>query len=159
MTVILAVVTLLRPPARRHDSRWWVFPICLLSICYNLGYRFDPTRGSSMLWIFWGRVALQVIASGSLMSLGLSYGMLPALRQVRTGLLYGLVRHPVYALYIVADLCVVSLQPSWWNAGVAALGATLFYLRASLEERVLRTDPVYTEYMRQVRWRFFPGLH
>jgi hypothetical protein len=24
---------------------------------------------------------------------------------------------------------------------------------------VLRTDPVYTEYMQQVRWRFFPGLH
>ena len=72
---------------------------------------------------------------------------------------YRLVRHPVYALYLLADLGTVALQPSPWNAGVAVVGATCLFLRARLEERVLCRDPRYAEYMQVVRWRFLPGLY
>src|SRR4051812_7370946 len=41
-TVALAGLALARPPARHADERWWVYLVCLLSICYALGYRFDP---------------------------------------------------------------------------------------------------------------------
>lgn len=156
-TVSLAALALLRPPARNSDTRWWVFPLCVLSMVYVLGYRFDQTQ-SSLRVLFLGRIALQFLAGLALLSLGRSYAMLPALREVRTGLLYGYVRHPVYALYMLADLGVVALQPSLWNAGVAAVGAAVFLLRASLEEQVLCNDSRYLDYMRQVRWRFFPGI-
>src|SRR5205823_2938222 len=105
------------------------------------------------------RITLQFLAATALLSLGKSYALLPALREIRSGFLYAYVRHPVYALYMMADLTVVLFEPSPWNVGVAAIGATAFYLRSRLEERVLCHDPTYTDYMQTVPWRFFPGLH
>ena len=154
----LAIFALLRPPARHRDERWWVLAICLVSMLYAFGYRFDQ-QNTHLRVIFWGRMGLQFLAGTALLSLGKSYALLPALREVRRGFFYGYVRHPVYALYILADLIVVFLQPSLWNIGVAALGTGAFYLRARLEERVLRQDPIYANYMQTVPWRFFPGVH
>ena len=37
----LAIVALIRPPARNRDERWWVLAICLVSMLYAFGYRFD----------------------------------------------------------------------------------------------------------------------
>jgi len=155
-TVTLAAVALLRPPARNQDARWWVYPLCVLSMIYVVGYRFD--NDGPVKLIILGRISLQLVAGLMLLSLGRSYAMLPALREVRTRFLYGYVRHPVYALYMLADLAAVTLQPSLWNAGVAGLGAVVFLARALLEERVLCQDPAYANYMRAVRWRFIPGL-
>ncbi len=158
ITVALALLALTRPPARQRDGRWWVYLICLGSIVYPLAYLFDR-QGRWMGVIFWGRMTLQLVANLFLLSLGRSYAMLPALRQVRTRLGYRFVRHPVYAMYILADSCAVCLQPTLWNFAVAAVGITLFYLRARLEEQVLRHDAAYAEYMTRVPWRFFPGVY
>jgi protein-S-isoprenylcysteine O-methyltransferase Ste14 len=158
-TGALAVVSLFRPAPRGCDDRWPVYGLCLVSITYGLAYRFDATPGSPLPLVIWGRAALQLGASLTLLGLGRSYAMLPALRQVRTRFLYGYVRHPVYALYLLADLGTVALQPSPWNAAVAAAGAASMILRARLEERVLGRDPAYADYVRLVPWRFFPGVH
>jgi protein-S-isoprenylcysteine O-methyltransferase Ste14 len=157
-TTLLAAVALLRPPARDCDGRWWVYGVCVLAIAYANAYRFDSADFLVRLAL-WGRMSLQFVANMALLGLGRSYAMLPALREVRTGSFYRLVRHPVYALYLLADLGTVALQPSPWNAGVAVVGATCLFLRARLEERVLCRDPRYAEYMQVVRWRFLPGLY
>jgi protein-S-isoprenylcysteine O-methyltransferase Ste14 len=157
-TAGLAAMALCRPPARNRDQRWWVYGLCFLSIFYVNGYRFDPGQGYFAAMV-WGRVVIQLLANAALFSLGRSYAMLPALRDVRTGFLYGYVRHPVYAMYMLADLSALTLQPSLWNMGVAAVGATVFLLRAHLEEKVLCQDPIYSEYAQRVRWRFLPGVY
>ncbi len=157
-TGTLAIVALIRPPAQNRDERWWVLAICLVSMLYAFGYEFDPYSPRLRL-IFWGRIGLQFLAGIVLLSLGTSYALLPALRHVRKGFVYRYVRHPVYAMYILADVIVILLQPSLWNLGVALLGAGAFCLRARLEEKVLRHDPVYSSYMLAVPWRFFPGIH
>lgn len=155
-TTILALLALVRPPARNCDERWWVYLLCLSSLGYTFAYRFDTRNGMAL--IFWGRVALQFLANLWMLSLGQSYGMLPALREVRTRLLYRYIRHPAYAMYLLADVAVVCLQPSFWNAGVALTGLALFTMRARLEERVLCHDAAYHDYMARVRWRFLPGV-
>jgi hypothetical protein len=157
-TVVLAAVTLFRPKARHADTRWWVYALCLLSIAYPNAYRFNSASGSLLPVVLWGRPLLQFCASAALLGLGRSYAMLPALRQVRTDYLYAVVRHPVYALYLLADLGTVALQPSLGNAAVALVGGSMLVLRARLEEKVLCRDPAYAGYMRVVRWRFVPGL-
>jgi protein-S-isoprenylcysteine O-methyltransferase Ste14 len=157
-TIGLAGVALLRPPARDLDDRWWVYLVCVVSMVYALGYRFDP-QSTLVRAIFWSRIVLLFVAGLSLLSLGKSYALLPALREVRSGFFYRYVRHPVYAMYMVADLAVILLEPSLWNVGVAAVGASAFYLRSTLEERVLGQDPIYARYMRLVPWRFFPGVY
>jgi len=157
-TLGLAYFALQRPPARYRDERWWVFLICAVSMTYAFGYRFDQTS-PQLKAIFWSRIILQFIAGTALLSLGKSYALLPALREVRRGFLYRYVRHPVYAMYILADLIVIFLQPSLWNIGIAMIGTSAFFMRARLEERVLAFDPIYANYMHVVRWRFFPGVH
>lgn len=156
-TLVLAGIVLSRPPARNHDARWWVLVLCALSMVYVLAYRYDPAN-AFMQVIFWGNITFRLLAQIMLLSLGTSYAMLPALRQVRCGFVYRVVRHPVYAMYMLADLTIVLLQPSLWNLGVAGVGAATFYLRSTLEERVLAHDPVYSTYMRHVPWRFIPGV-
>ena len=72
---------------------------------------------------------------------------------------YALVRHPAYAAKNLA----------WWMISLPflrspgdcirlALWNVIYVLRALTEERNLRCDPMYREYMRRVRWRFIPGL-
>jgi protein-S-isoprenylcysteine O-methyltransferase Ste14 len=156
-TVSLAVMALIRPPARIRDERWWVLGICTISMVYAFNYRFDPSN-PNLRFIFWGRIGLQFVAGLALLSLGKSYALLPALRQVRRGFLYSYVRHPVYGMYILADLVVILLQPTFWNLATAAIGATAFYLRSRLEENVLCRDWVYVDYMQAVPWRFIPGV-
>jgi protein-S-isoprenylcysteine O-methyltransferase Ste14 len=158
-TVALAGLALARPPARRWDGRWWVYGVCLLATYYPTAYRFDAAQGELLRGLLWGRVVLQLLASAALLSLGRSYAMLPALREVRTGFFYRYVRHPVYALYLLADIGTVALQPSLWNAAVALAGGTLLFWRALLEEKILRNDRAYASYVQRVRWRFFPGLY
>ena len=94
-----------------------------------------------------------------LLSLGTSFAILPALRTIKTGFLYGWVRHPVYTLYILADMAFVGLFPSVWNLAVALLGAGSFLIRAELEERILRERFDYEEYTRRIRYRFLPGVY
>lgn len=72
---------------------------------------------------------------------------------------YKFVRHPAY----------VSKNLAWWLEGVIAatspiyfismIGWNLIYiLRALTEERHLRADPEYLEYMKKVKWKFVPGV-
>ncbi len=120
-----------------------------------------PRRGEQYIHAddFLGQRRFSPPAQVVLLSLGTSYAMLPALREVRRGFIYRVVRHPVYALYMLADLTLVSLQPSLWNIGIAFLGATTFFLRSTLEEKVLAQDAAYATYRESVPWRFFPGVY
>ncbi len=133
-TLGLAFIALTRPPARNRDERWWVFAICLISMSYAFGYRFD-SQNEQLRMVFWGRIVLQIIASTALLSLGKSYALLPALREVRNSAFYRFVRHPVYAMYILADMVVILFQPSLWNLGIALIGGTAFLMRASSKNR------------------------
>ena len=71
---------------------------------------------------------------------------------------YSLIRHPAYAAKNI----------SWWLtviplfnpvAYASMLGwSFIYYLRAVTEERHLGQDPDYQTYVKQVRWKFFPGI-
>jgi protein-S-isoprenylcysteine O-methyltransferase Ste14 len=87
-----------------------------------------------------------------------SYGVLPALRTLETRGIYGRVRHPIYAGYLVLDLGIVVWSPSAWNGTVCALGLALTFCRIRYEERVLSLDEQYPRYRAAVRYRLVPGL-
>ncbi|HYH67083.1 MAG TPA: hypothetical protein VD866_20475 [Urbifossiella sp.] len=159
-TAVLVGIVLTRPPAAAADTRWWVLLVCGGSLCYPLAYRPAETTVpayADLLW--WGRVSLHLVADIGLITLGHSFAILPALRGVRTRLMYSIVRHPVYTLYLSADLVFLLLQPSPWNGFVAVIGTASFVIRAELEEQVLVTSPTYQEYVRRVRWKFVPGVY
>ena len=95
---------------------------------------------------------------GAKLSLARSFGVVAADRGIKAKGLYGFVRHPMYAGYILSHIGFLFLAPSIWNLSVY-LGAWLLFLaRVLAEERILRANPEYVAYMARVRYRILPGL-
>lgn len=159
VTAILATLALRRSRPRQQDGRLVVYLLCVLSTFYVLAFAPVPDPAPQLAAVaYWGRVLFQGLGQLSLITLGRSFALFPALHEIKTDWLYRLVRHPVYAAYMLADVCFLYLQFSWWNVAVALGGTILFYQRALIEEQVLRSDTAYQAYMARVRWRFVPGL-
>lgn len=94
----------------------------------------------------------------SLAALGRSFGFAAADRGlVRRGP-YAIIRHPVYAAYVVIQSGYLLQSLAWWNVAVLVLVTVCNGGRALAEEDVLGTSGDYGAYRRQVRWRLLPGI-
>lgn len=91
-------------------------------------------------------------------TLGRSFGLIPANRGVVCSGIYGLLRHPIYAGYLITHVGFLVAHPSWWNVAMLAVSDTALMLRAIYEERTLALDAEYAGYMQRVRWRVLPGI-
>jgi protein-S-isoprenylcysteine O-methyltransferase Ste14 len=87
-----------------------------------------------------------------------SFGIAPANRGVKVSGPYRYMRHPMYAGYLFVHIGVLIVMFSWHNLLVYAIGWAAQVRRLLAEERLLSNDPVYAEYMGQVRWRLLPGI-
>jgi protein-S-isoprenylcysteine O-methyltransferase Ste14 len=106
--------------------------------------------------LFMVGISLQLAAK---LNLNRSFGIVPANRGVVTTGFYGIVRHPVYASYLLGHLAFLLLNPTLWNLAVyvAALGLQIGRMMA--EENLLSRDPAYAAYLQTVRYRLVPGLY
>jgi protein-S-isoprenylcysteine O-methyltransferase Ste14 len=102
-------------------------------------------------------VGLLVVIAGKL-SLGRSFGLIPANRGIVSTGVYRLVRHPIYMGYLVTHVAFLAANPSLWNIALLVTTDLALLARAVCEERTLAMDPAYREYQAQVRWRVCPGL-
>jgi protein-S-isoprenylcysteine O-methyltransferase Ste14 len=102
-------------------------------------------------------LALVLIVSGKL-TLGRSFGLVPANRGVVVQGPYSAVRHPIYSGYLVAHVAFLAAHPSTWNVVVFAIADGALIVRALMEERVLTTDADYREYCTRVSWHLIPGV-
>jgi protein-S-isoprenylcysteine O-methyltransferase Ste14 len=102
-------------------------------------------------------IGLMIVVVGKL-SLGRSFGLSPANRGVVSTGLYRVVRHPIYAGYLITHLGFVIANPMNWNLLVLVVADVALILRAKCEERTLALDDSYRAYMGRVRWRIVPGV-
>ena len=91
-------------------------------------------------------------------TLGRSFGIVPANRGVVASGAYMFVRHPIYAGYLVTHLAFVLAHPRPWNIAVLIAGDSALIVRALIEERLLSRDPGYQAYCRSVGWHLVPGV-
>jgi protein-S-isoprenylcysteine O-methyltransferase Ste14 len=98
----------------------------------------------------------QVIAK---LTLRLSFGMAPANRGLKVSGPYRLVRHPIYAAYLIGQVGFFLLNPTVWNASIYGVGLILQVLRINAEERVLAHDPGFGAFRAQTRFKLIPGLY
>jgi len=98
------------------------------------------------------------IAVVSLVALGRSFAVLPALRTIRTRGPYAVVRHPIYlgeSLLVVA--CAVAAV-SMASASILPLHMASIAWRVHKEEQVLSRCSNFAGYCHQVKWRLVPGI-
>jgi protein-S-isoprenylcysteine O-methyltransferase Ste14/uncharacterized membrane protein (UPF0127 family) len=94
----------------------------------------------------------------SLMSLGRSFGFIPANRRIICRGAYRIIRHPLYMSEILFYTGFFIGNFSVQNGLLIALILAGQCLRSLSEERLLSMDAVYRTYQQQVRYRFIPGL-
>jgi protein-S-isoprenylcysteine O-methyltransferase Ste14 len=99
------------------------------------------------------------VSIGGTLALRRSFGLIPANRGIVRAGLYGIIRHPIYAGYLVSHVAFVLSYPTIWNAVVWACSDGAQFVRVRYEERLLRRDSAYASYARAVRWRVVPGLY
>ena len=99
------------------------------------------------------------LAAYARVTLGRSFGLLPAVREIRTRGPYRLLRHPIYLAAILSDVGLVLAHPSARNALLAAAGTVAHVVRVQREESVLSGRLAYREYRRTTRFRLVPYLY
>ena len=98
---------------------------------------------------------LQILA---IVSLNRSFGVVAANRGVKTGGLYRIVRHPLYAAYVIGHVGYVINNPSTKNILLLSVSTALQIQRVFIEEGFLREDAAYAEYVKRTRWRLVPFI-
>ncbi|HLZ68798.1 MAG TPA: methyltransferase [Dehalococcoidia bacterium] len=157
---LLAALFLLRRPARRVSGAPADWLLALGGTWLVLALR---PAGRPLFGLDAPYLALQLVAlAGTLLALGVlgrCFGIVAADRGLKTSGPYALVRHPVYATYLVGQIGYLLQNPSAWNLGVILLATACQLGRIHAEERLLRADPAYAAYAARVRWRLLPHVY
>ena len=117
------------------------------------------TGGAPLIDPAWGAIPLivgVVIHTAAKLSLQRSFGVVAASRGVQVKGMYRLVRHPMYAGYMLSHMGYLLLAPSLRNLLVYLCVWFLLALRIFAEERILLGDPDYGRYAHRVRFRLVP---
>lgn len=157
--MVVVIAYLVRRPARVVTQRMGDW---LLAFAGTFGPVLLRPDGAHPAWgLTWGLV-LQfcgvVLVLLSLFSLGRSFGFAAADRGLVARGPYGIVRHPIYASYVVLLVGYLLQSLSVRNVVVATLVTACNVGRIRAEERVLATNPTHAAYRSRVRWRLIPGL-
>jgi len=107
--------------------------------------------GAIMLLGLYVQISAKVI-------LGRSFGLIAANRGIKVAGPYRIVRHPMYAGYIVTHVGFLLAFPSLWNLGLYSTQLAVQVARLLREEHLLKQDPSYREYAGNVRYRLFPMI-
>ena len=102
-------------------------------------------------------VGLLVVIAAKL-TLGRSFGLVPANRGVVVSGPYGFMRHPIYAGYVISHAAFLAAHPTMVNIGLVVVADVALVLRALLEERTLLGDEQYRSYCERVSWHVIPGV-
>ncbi len=154
----LVVAFLIRRPQRavsRRVSTWLVAFGAAFALLLRPGGA-HPSWGVATGFVL--QLVGLVICIVALLALGRSFGYVAADRGLKTSGPYAVVRHPVYASYLLMQSGYVLQAISLRNilVFVAATGCNVGRIVA--EERLLSASTGYLAYQRRVRWRMIPYL-
>lgn len=157
--LLAACLFLIRHKPLRASSSWLAYGVALASVNYYLLYDLTP---SAVGFSFMGKSLMGlggVLCLVSTFSLGRCFGVLPIYRGIQTAGAYQVVRHPIYASYLLLDIGLVLRYLRWENFLIFCVGGLLFVLRIRFEEDVLEHSEAYLHYKTQVRFKLIPKLY
>jgi len=166
--LVMTVLSLVRtvPSEARTDyqaliatSAMLIFPLLMRPLTRSAAQA--PLTASGMAFAAVG-LSLQIfglfLMVVALLYLGRHFGLLPANRGLVTRGPFRLIRHPVYAAWLMT-VCGTSIGvPTLRNFALVAVTMPFMVWRIALEEELLDHDPQYLPYRLRVRWRLAPGI-
>ena len=166
--LVMAVLSLVRsaPREARTDyqaliatSAMLIFPLLMRPLTRSAAL--TPLTPTGMVFEAVG-LAFQIsgllLMQVALLYLGRHFGLLPANRGLVIRGPFRLVRHPVYAAWLVTVFGTSMAVPTIRNFALVALTIPFMIWRIALEEELLDHDPQYLAYRQRVRWRLAPGI-
>jgi len=157
-TLLLVLFLTRRKSTETSHNLWdWLVPILTLASAMMLN---PQPSGSKLMVLFSGIIqcAGMLLIILSVLSLGRSFGIIPANREVKLSGAYQFVRHPVYASEMIFyfGFLMGNFNPQNLVFILVILTGQLF--RSVAEEKLLSKDPAYRPYLKRVSYRFIPGL-
>ena len=154
------VFTLLRRPTQAISMRAgdWLLAITATAAPMLIQAGGDPVpalRSLGIVMVISGNLG----QAGAKLALARSFGIAPANRGIRVSGPYRLVRHPIYAAYLVVHVGVLLLMPLPINFVIYAIGWAAQLRRIGAEEALLSQDAAYRAYKAQVCRRLVPGVY
>lgn len=109
----------------------------------------------SVSLMFFG-IALHLLAK---LYLRRSFGIVPALREIKVFGPYRIIRHPIYAGYILVQSGLLLSGPTIYNFVIIFMSWLLFILRINAEEKILSQDPEYQKLVKNTPYRLIPKVY
>lgn len=111
----------------------------------------------------WPAAVLMVVGTtisiAAKFSLNRRFGIAPANRGVQANWAYAVIRHPMYAGYMLAQIGFLLHNPTLTNLAIYAVAWSLQLARIQREEQHLLQDDAYRAYAERVRFRLAPGIY
>jgi len=102
-------------------------------------------------------VGVALSLSGKI-ALNRRFGLVAANRGIQVRGPYALVRHPIYAGYLMTQVGFLIGNPALWNIAAYSLAFGFQILRIFEEEKLLSRDAAYRAFADKVRYRLIPGV-
>jgi protein-S-isoprenylcysteine O-methyltransferase Ste14 len=157
--MVVVVAYLVRRPARAVTTRFFDWLLAFGGTFIPVLLRPDGLH--SQWGLQWGLVVQfcgVVLCLWSFFFLGRSFGFAAADRGLVQRGPYRIVRHPIYASYLLLQAGYLMQSFSARNLVVVLLASACNVGRIRAEERVLTANPAHDAYRRRVRWRLVPGV-
>ncbi len=158
--ITLAILFITRTRASvvsMNPVHWFVAPTTSFSGFFFIRGHLDPRHG----FVLVSNVLVccaTALEGAAVLTLGRSFGFLPALRRLKTGFIYRIVRHPMYLGCIMVRLAYCFRNPLLYNLVLLALIMVLYAIRTTHEEEILSHDDMYADYKGRVKYRLIPGV-
>jgi protein-S-isoprenylcysteine O-methyltransferase Ste14 len=154
MIAFITVLFLIRktPSAVSFKPVDWI--IAFLGTCFAL--QIEPTANPDYPPAVLLEILGIILSIAGLVSIGRSFAIVPALRELKTDYIYRYIRHPIYAGYILTFIGLLMNHVSTHNAVAISISMLLIIVRIQLEERFLVLHAPYKKYMKHTPWRLVP---
>jgi protein-S-isoprenylcysteine O-methyltransferase Ste14 len=156
---LLFILFLLRKRSIESSKQFVDFVVPIATLASTMMLRTIPIAGSNLVF---PSIVIQCIGMSmmmfSLMSLGRSFGILPANRGIKLSGAYRIVRHPLYTSELVFFTGFLLGNFSDWNLGIICLIIGGQIWRSVREEKILSRDSQYRKYKTKVKYRLVPGI-
>jgi len=157
---ILFFLFLTRRESKKTTRNILDWSIALITVILSFNYQHELTTVQTIQTFSTSFQLLGIfLLIFSLLSIGRSFGIIPANRIVKQQGAYQFVRHPIYTSEVIFYLGFLLGNWNIQNCIITFLIISGQLFRAHAEEKLLLRDDEYKNYTSRVIYRFIPGIY